>query len=137
MNKILIVDDDPLMLRVVEHGLTKEGYKVFVAEDGFKAMNILQNEEIALIISDIMMPNLSGVGFLKLAEQLNKNKIPVIIISSLDKADIILSAIGIEAVDFIVKPIDFAELSSRIKSHLNKPELYYERDKLVQRVIDN
>ena len=123
MNKILIVDDDPLMLRAVEYGLTKEGFKVFVAEDAFKAMNILQNEEIELIISDIMMPNLSGVGFLKLVEQLNKNKIPVIIISSLDKADVILSAVGIEAADFIVKPINFAELSSRISSHLNKRRL--------------
>ena len=91
-----------------------------MAEDAFKAINILQNEEIELIISDIMMPNLSGVGFLKLVEQLNKNKIPVIIISSLDKADVILSTIGIKAADFIVKPVDFAELSSRINGHLNK-----------------
>ena len=116
--KILVVDDDLFTLRSIEHNLRGEGYEVSVSEDGFSALEILQKEKIDLIICDIMMPNLSGLGFLNLLKQFYLNRIPVIVISSLDKADVILCTMGLGANDFIVKPINFEELSIRIKKHL-------------------
>ena len=115
--KILIVDDDKLILESISYKLKEDGYEVVVAEDGFEALNIIDKIKIDLVISDVMMPNISGLGLLNLLKQFYFNKIPVIIISSLDKADMVLSSIGLGAVDFIRKPIDFKKLLRLVKKH--------------------
>lgn len=115
--KILIVDDDKLMLEVISHKLKNDGYDVVVAEDGYEALSIIDKVKIDLIISDVMMPNISGLGLLSLLKQFYFNNIPVIIISSLDKADMVLHSIGLGAVDFLRKPINFKNLSKLVKKH--------------------
>lgn len=115
--KILIVDDDSLMLEAISHKLKNDGYEVVLAEDGYEALSIIDKVKIDLIISDVMMPNISGLGLLSLLKQFYFNNIPVIIISSLDKADMVLHSIGLGAVDFIRKPINFKKLSQLIKKH--------------------
>ena len=117
--KILVVDDDKMMLEAIAHGLQTEGYEVVTATDGVKALEIIEEKELNLIISDIMMPNMSGLGLLSIMKQFYFNRIPVILISTLDKGEIILSAIGMGAEDFIVKPLNFTELSLRVKKVLN------------------
>jgi two-component system response regulator MprA len=113
--KILIVDDDHLMLEAMAYSLRAEGYEVLTADDGYKAMHTIQNEKIDLLICDILMPNITGLALLNLLKQFYYDKIPVIIISSLDKADVILCSLGMGAEDFIAKPINFDELSIRVK----------------------
>ena len=115
--KILIVDDDKLQLQAISHSLANGGYDTVIAENGYAALDIIDKMKIDLIISDVMMPDISGLGLLSLLKQFYFNKIPVIIISSLDKADIILHSMGLGAVDFITKPIDFNELINRIKKY--------------------
>ncbi|MGZ4034905.1 MAG: response regulator [Bacteroidia bacterium] len=115
--KILIVDDDKLQLEAISHSLKNDGYETVVAENGYEALDIINKIKIDLIISDVMMPNISGLGLLSLLKQFYFNTIPVIIISSLDKADVILNSIGLGAVDFICKPIDFKELLIRVKKY--------------------
>lgn len=115
--KILIVDDDRLMLEAISHKLINNGYEVEIAEDGYEALSIIDKVKIDLIISDVMMPNISGLGLLSLLKQFYFNNIPVIIISSLDKADMVLHSIGLGAVDFIRKPINFKKLLLLIKKH--------------------
>lgn len=119
--KILIVDDDKLMLKAIAHNLNAEGYETSTAEDGFQALDIIQKDRIDLIITDIMMPNVSGLALLNLLKQFYYNNIPVILISTLDKGDIILRSLGLGATDFITKPIDFKKLSFLIEKHVNKP----------------
>ncbi|MDD3392090.1 MAG: response regulator, partial [Bacilli bacterium] len=60
--KILIVDDELLIRNVIKEYASFEGYEVFEAEDGFKAIEIVENNDIDLIILDIMMPKLDGFG---------------------------------------------------------------------------
>ena len=115
--KILIVDDDKLILEVIAHRLKNEGYEVMISEDGYEALNILEKHKIDLIITDVMMPNISGLGLLSLLKQFYFNRIPVVIISSLDKTEVILHSIGLGAVDFLTKPIDFKELLHLIKKY--------------------
>ncbi len=115
--KILIVDDDKLQLKAISHTLQLDGYETVLAENGFEALDVINKDKIDLIISDVMMPNISGLGLLSLLKQFYFNKIPVIIISSLDKADVVLHSIGLGAVDFVSKPIDFRELLARIKKY--------------------
>jgi DNA-binding response OmpR family regulator len=116
--KILIVDDNKLTLKAIEHNLQVEGYETLIAEDGFRAIEIIQKEKIDLILSDIMMPNISGLALLNLLKQFYFNNIPVIFISSLDKGDIVLRSLGLGAIDFVTKPIDFKQLFIVIKKHI-------------------
>ncbi|HLC83678.1 MAG TPA: response regulator, partial [Bacteroidia bacterium] len=67
--KILVVDDDRLMLQAISYKLKDSGYEVVLAEDGYEALNIIDKIKIDLIISDVMMPNISGLGLLSLLKQ--------------------------------------------------------------------
>lgn len=118
--KILIVEDDKILLEAMAFQLERDGYKVEKAEDGWEALSVIEKKKIDLIISDIMMPNVSGLSLLSVLKEFNMERIPVIVISALDKADIIMSAIGLGAHDFIIKPINFDELCTRITLLLNK-----------------
>jgi|ERR1017187_2022789 DNA-binding response OmpR family regulator len=120
--KILIVDDDELTLKAINHSLTEEGYKVILAEDVSKALTILEDEKIDLIISDIMMPNVSGLGLLSLLKNFYFDRIPVILISSLNKGDVVANSLGLGARYFLAKPVDLKELSTCIKNVFNKVE---------------
>lgn len=109
--KILIVDDDKLILESLSHYLKNEGYETEVAENGFLALDIIQKQKIDLIIADIMMPDISGLSLLNLLKQFYFNSKPVIFISSLDQGDLILRSLGLGAIDFLTKPIDYIKLS--------------------------
>lgn len=114
--KILIVDDDEMELSAIGHFLKGSGIDVVTAHNGLEAINMTQDQDLDLILSDIMMPGLSGLSFLSILRGVHLNNIPVIMMSSLDKADIIMSSLGLGADDFLVKPIDLDKLYSRIKS---------------------
>jgi len=119
--KILIVDDDELTLKTIHHHLKEEGYEPIVAKDAAKALEILDKEKINLIISDIMMPNVSGLGLLSMLKNFYFDKIPVILISSLDKGEIVNNSMELGAAHFLVKPIDMKELSKVVKKTLYQP----------------
>lgn len=116
--KILIVDDDELTLNMLSHFLKGEGYDAIVADDVAKALNIVENEKIDLIISDIMMPNVSGLGLLSLLKNFYLDKIPVILISSLDKGEIVNNALELGAACFLSKPVDLKALLLNVKNVL-------------------
>jgi DNA-binding response OmpR family regulator len=117
--KILIVDDDPMTRESIRHCLNESGQEVITTGNGFEAISIARDEHPDLIISDIMMPEMSGLSLLCLLKQFYFIPVPVIIISSLDKADIILSSLGLGADDFISKPIDYDKLASRVNSYIH------------------
>ncbi len=115
--KILIVDDDKMLLEAISHNLKGVGYDTVLAENGYEALDIINKVKVDLIISDVMMPNISGLGLLSLLKQFYFNNIPIIIISSLDKADVVLHSIGLGAVDFVSKPINFKKLLQQVKKY--------------------
>jgi DNA-binding response OmpR family regulator len=115
--KILIIDDDVLMLEAITHRLKAEGHKVLAADDSFKALSIIKQENLDLIISDIMMPDMSGLELLNLLNRFYFIKVPVIFISSLFKSIIQTTAKALGAKEFIVKPINFDKLSSYVKKY--------------------
>lgn len=118
--KILIVEDDKTLLEAISFKLLNEGYHIEKAEDGWEALKVVERNKIDLIISDIMMPNISGLSLLSALSEFQIERIPVIVISSLDKGNVMMSAMGLGAYDFIIKPVDFDELCTRITLLLNK-----------------
>jgi adenylate cyclase len=115
--KILIIDDDVLTLEAITHRLKAEGHKVVAAENTINALSILRKENIDLIISDIMMPDMSGLELLNLLNRFYFIKVPVILISSLFKSVIQTTAKALGAKEFLVKPINFDKLSSYVKKY--------------------
>ncbi len=116
--KILLVDDDPIMLETLTRILKADGFDIITASNGIKAIEMLEQKQFNLVISDIMMPYMSGLGLLKILKEHYFNRIPVILISSLDKSEIILSALNMGADDFVLKPVNYSELKIRIKKYI-------------------
>jgi len=114
--RILVVDDDRMLLEAIAYTLESDGFEVITADDGFQALDIIQKQEpLDLIISDIMMPNMTGLGLLSLLKKFYFDTVPVILMSTLDKKEVILSAMKLGAHDFILKPFNLEELSLRVK----------------------
>ncbi len=113
--KILVVDDDIMITEMLSMKLGEKGYKVENASDGWEALTRLSNNQYDLLITDLMMPEVSGVTLLSLLQSYVFGKMPVIIISSLDQSTSVLSGIGFRAEDYFVKPININKLISRIQ----------------------
>lgn len=115
---ILIAEDDELILRTIEHKLLKEGYDVILSRNGKEAIDHIKNSEVDLIITDIMMPFVSGIEILSALNLMEK--IPVIMLSSMGQEEVILTAFDLGASDFIVKPFSPNELMLRVKRLIAK-----------------
>ncbi len=116
--KVLIVDDDVNICNLIELYLQKEGYKVFVSNDGRDALKIFNSKQLDLIVLDIMMPQMDGYDVLK--EIRKSSQIPVIMLTA--KGETFDRVLGLElgADDYIVKPFDPKELVARIRAVLRR-----------------
>ena len=112
---ILIIDDDRLVLKSLEKKLLEEGHQVSLAENSITALQQLEHKAIDLVISDIMMPNMSGLDLLSLLKKFYYSRTPIIIMSSLNNAELVESSLGLGAYCFLSKPIDMAELMIAIE----------------------
>ncbi len=119
--KILVVEDDPVMLKLLEHTLQKEGYEVSVNTDFKSAIAALEPFNPDLIITDIIMPSASGFEIISLIKS-NGKEIPVLVISAIDEEATVYETLSLGANDFIVKPFTSVELLERIKKLLPKKE---------------
>lgn len=113
--KILICEDEEIMLTALEFRLQRQGFQVIKAEDGQKALDSINNDAPNLIIADILMPHVSGLELVKYVREELKSKTPIIVISALEQEDIILEAFKLGANDFITKPFKPYELILRIR----------------------
>lgn len=113
--KILICEDEEIMLTALEFRLRKQGFQVIRAEDGRQAVERVQTEDPDLVIADIMMPHVSGLELIDFMRRDLKSKTPVIVISALEFDDVVLEAFRLGATDFITKPFKPYELIIRIR----------------------
>lgn len=113
--KILVVDDEPNIVELVQFHLQKEGYKVITGNDGLEAISAIRNQQPDLVVLDVMLPKLDGFEVCKQL-RLEQNNIPVIMLTAKD--DEISRVLGLEigADDYITKPFSPRELIARIKT---------------------
>ncbi|MFH0921425.1 MAG: response regulator [Fibrobacterota bacterium] len=117
INKILIVDDSPTMLRILVNTLEKAGYpKIIQAENGLIALDLLAKDaDISLILSDWNMPEMTGIEFLTKVKSNEKTKsIPFIMVTSRNVKEDILQAIKLGARDYIVKPFTVDAIKAKL-----------------------
>jgi|GEM_PF-734295 len=116
---ILVVDDHEMNRDMLSRRLQRKGYATEVAEDGYKALEILAREPIDLVLLDIMMPGLSGVEVLReVRKSRSGNDLPIIMATAKDGSDDMVEALDLGANDYVTKPLDFPVVLARVHSQL-------------------
>ncbi len=113
--KVLICEDEEIMLTALAFRLRKQGLEVLVAEDGKQALQLIKSHSPDLIVADIMMPFVTGLELITFVRQDMKSSLPIIVISALENDEVVLEAFRLGATDFITKPFKPNELILRIK----------------------
>jgi len=114
--KILVCEDEEILLTSLEFRLKKQGFELLLAADGKEALELVKSESPDLIVADIMMPNVTGLEVISYVRKKMKSDIPIIIMSALGNDEMILEAFEKGATDFISKPFKPSELVVRIKT---------------------
>ena len=115
---ILVVDDDREIVKVLSRLLELEGYQVLSAYDGMKALEIVMEHKVHLILMDVMMPKLDGLS--ALMEIRRRKNIPVIMLSAKTEESDKVLGLSMGADDYVSKPFQTAELMARIHSQLRR-----------------
>lgn len=120
--KILVCEDDFMMLKTIELKLKKDGYDIIPAKDGQEAANFLKDPSmnIDMVVTDLLMPYLSGLEIINLIRNELKLSIPLIVLSKVGNEDTVLQAFELGADEYITKPFSPNELSIRVKRVLMK-----------------
>lgn len=133
MNKILVVDDEQYIRKVVREYAEFEGYEVSEAENGMEAVNICKDNNFDIIIMDVMMPRLDGYSAVK---EIHKYKnIPVIMLSARGEEYDKLFGFEIGIDDYVVKPFSPKELMARVKAVMKRNSVSDSDSKNADRYI--
>jgi two-component system cell cycle response regulator len=119
--KVLIVDDDPLVLQHVRSALSSQEYELFEAEDGARALSAIREQRPDLVIMDVEMPQFGGVEVCRILKANERQSgfgfIPVVLMATRQLIGKI-QALGLGVDEFLVKPVEVADLTARTKSML-------------------
>lgn len=116
--RILVVDDEASIRRILETRLSMIGYDVVTASDGEEALNVFHQEGPDLVVLDVMMPKLDGYG---VCQELRKESdIPIIMLTALGDVADRITGLELGADDYVVKPFSPKELEARIRSVLRR-----------------
>jgi two-component system, cell cycle response regulator len=127
-NKILIIDDDAVNVKLLAGNLEKD-YEIIPAYNGEEGLRIIEFDKPDIVLLDIMMPKISGYEVCERIKRQDATRFtPVVIITALSDLDAKIKAIEIGADDFLTKPINRMELTTRVKSLL---KIKYLHDQLV------
>ncbi len=123
-NRILIVDDEPLNLKLFKAILQPFDYEVITAESGTRALSLIKKVEVDLVLLDVMMPELNGFEVCRILKSRDDTRlIPVILVTGLNELEDKVKGIEAGADDFLSKPPNKFELTTRIKSLLRTRNL--------------
>jgi len=121
--KVLVIDDQPFMLKLISYNLRKTGYDVITETDGLKALERMEEIAPDLVVLDIRMPKISGTELcVRLREDVRFAEIPVIILTSQLREDAEEAAMAAGATDFMTKPFSPTELLGKVDCYLNAKE---------------
>ncbi|MEQ1531604.1 MAG: response regulator [Methylococcales bacterium] len=134
MTKILVVDDDILVLATTCMGLTQAGYEVMQAEDGVLALQLCEQEKPDLALLDISMPAMNGF---ELAKILNKQMIPFIFLTAYSEQDLVKSAAALGAVGYLVKPIEISRIVPVLEVALMRADEYTKAGQTIENLVNN
>ena len=132
--KVLIVDDEELIRNVIKEYAEIEKYEVYEAENGLKAIEIIENNDIDVIVLDIMMPKLDGYSTYREIKKVKK--IPTIILSARSEEYDKLFGFELGVDDYLAKPFSPKELIARIKAVTRRNQKDELEDKFVYKTLE-
>jgi len=116
--RILIVDDEPRYLRLLEANLRTEGYEVATAQDGMQALDVFSMQPIDLVLLDVMMPRLDGFGVCQRLREFSN--VPIVILTARGEEQDRVRGLDLGADDYLVKPFSATELLARVRAVLRR-----------------
>lgn len=119
--RVLIVDDEPRYLRLLEANLRTEGYEVTTAQDGVQAVDIFSSQPIDLILLDIMMPRMDGFAACERIREFSN--VPIIMLTAKGEEQDRVRGLDLGADDYLVKPFSATELLARVRAVLRRSQL--------------
>jgi len=120
-NKILVIEDEPTLSRLLSYNLTQEGYDTTVVEHGTEGLQTALQHKFDLIILDIMLPGMNGFEILNRLHQ-NGVRTPVIILTARNAEEEVVQGLKHGADDYITKPFGVAELLARVSAVLRRTQ---------------
>jgi two-component system KDP operon response regulator KdpE len=133
MRRVLVIDDEPPIRKLLRMGLSTKGYEVLEAPDGKAALRLL-DEGPCLIILDLGLPDITGLELLRMIRAKNET-IPVIVLSSREDEAGKVQALDLGADDYVTKPFGMNELFARMRTAI-RHELHVQGERPVFRVGD-
>lgn len=118
-HKILLIEDDERLSKLIKKGLEENGFEVVLVYDGEMAIRLFDNAHFDLIITDLILPKMNGLDICKVIRK-KGSKVPIIMLTALGTTDDKLEGFDAGADDYLVKPFDFRELHARIKTLLKR-----------------
>ena len=116
---VLVVDDDEAIRIALERALRLEGFAVQVAEDGLRALELVEESRPGVIVLDVVMPNLSGITVVSRLRA-RGNDVPICVLSARDEVQDRVAGLEAGADDYVIKPFDLEELVARLRALLRR-----------------
>jgi DNA-binding response OmpR family regulator len=123
-SKVLVVEDEPVLLETLEYNLSHQGYQVFTAADGVTALEVARRETPDVIVLDVMLPGIDGFEVCRILRK--EMSVPILMLTA--RADEVDKIVGLEvgADDYLTKPFSMRELLARVKALLRRVRLIRE-----------
>ena len=126
MFSILVCEDDFAIKTMISTKLKQENYSVYTAQNGQEALNLMEKQQIDLVISDIMMPEMDGYEFVQTLRE-TKHTLPILMITAKSQLESLEAAFKLGVDDYMVKPLRLEELVLRVKALLRRSQLEAEK----------
>ena len=125
MKKVLVIDDDILLVRLIEHNLSQVEVQVLKAYSGYEGISLVRTQQPDLVILDIILPDIDGWEVLRRIRQISK--VPILMLTIKENEEDIVCALDSGADDYCTKPVGMRELTARVQAIFRRAELYQSR----------
>jgi len=125
MHTVLLIEDNPLVSTMIQLKLKKAGFKVVCCSDGREGLASFTAEMPDIVLTNIMLPYISGLEILRAVKKIKKKDIPVILLSSLKQESVVEEAFALGADGYITKPFQMAEIVEFVNRLIKKAQLTY------------
>ena len=136
MKKILVVDDDLSLRTILNETLSTSGYHVEVAKDGKSALDLLNTHDFDLVITDLMMPGMTGVELMSEAKKFHEG-LGFLIVTAYGTVETAVDALHKGAFDFVTKPFSISQIDSRVSRYFEYQDLRAENKALKRKLSDD
>jgi len=126
--RILVVDDEPLLLETVSHRLTRDGYKVLTSQTAEDALKKIRSQRPDLVILDVMLPGRSGFELSRTIRE--ESNIPILFLSARAGSEDRLKGFEVGGDDYLTKPFNLSELSARVRAILKRAKVFTEKKRI-------